>query len=319
MRTALRFGAASQTEINQGYRDLIHLLVGLDRHTEIHVANSMWARTGFAPLPAFVDAARSYFDAEVRSLDFAAPGSVATINGWVSEKTRGRIPRLLESLAADEVLFLVNAIYFKGVWRLKFDKARTTPEGFHGADGVTRQVPMMRHGVQNIRFAEAPDLVAVDLLYGNGTFAMTVLLPRPPQTPAGLVRRLDPSAWTALTEQFAEREIGLSLPRFRLDYSRSLRDDLSALGMEIAFDDQRADLSGIADPSFGRLVLTRVIQKTFVEVNEEGTEAAAATGTGVGVVSAPPVVLVNRPFLFAIRERLTGTILFLGVVNVLGD
>ncbi|MBA3522815.1 MAG: serpin family protein [Gemmatimonadales bacterium] len=320
MRAALRLDGMTELEINEGYRDLIALLGGLDSRTETRIANSMWGHEGLALEPPFTEAGRSFFDAEISTLDFGDPASVETINDWVSGKTNGRIPQLLEQIADGEILFLINAIYFKGKWRAAFDSGDTQDGAFHGADGRDRTALMMRQDAP-LHYDETPEYQAVELLYGNGAFAMTVLLPAPGLTPAGVLAGLDPAAWSALTERFREAEVHLTLPRFRLEYARSLGNDLSALGMAIAFDEGRADFYRIADVRPDRLYITRVDQKTFVEVNEEGTEAAAATAVGIGVTSAPEVVemKVDRPFLFAIRERLSGALIFLGVMNAVGE
>jgi serpin B len=319
IRAALRLEGMAETEINQGYRGLYELLVGLDTRTEMQIANSIWGHHGLPLEPAFIEASRTWFDAEVRVLDFRSPEALSAINGWVSGKTNGRIPRLLDQLSPQEVLFLVNAIYFKGKWRQAFDARETRQGPFHGADGRDRSAPLMRLR-EDLRYHETEDYHAVDLLYGNGAFAMTVLLPRAGRTPAGLLAELNPERWRALTEQFQEREVTLTLPKFRLEYGRTLKDDLAAMGMDIAFG-AGADLYRIADVRPDRLFLTRVDQKTFVEVNEEGTEAAAATGVGVGVTSAPvPVEMtVDRPFVFAIRERFSGAVVFLGAINAIGE
>jgi serpin B len=173
---------------------------------------------------------------------------------------------------------------------------------------------------EDLRYHQTEDYQAVDLLYGNGAFAMTVLLPKAGRTPAELLAGLDPESWRALAERFNESEVALTFPRFRLEYGRKLKEDLVALGMEMAFG-VGADFYRIADVRPDRLYLTRVDQKTFVEVNEEGTEAAAATGVGVGVTSVPELVemTVDRPFVFAIRERFSGAVVFLGVMNAIGD
>jgi serine protease inhibitor len=320
MRATLRLAGMTEAEINQGYRDLIELLGGLDTETEMRIANSIWGREGFPIEPAFTEAGRSFFDAEVASLDFGSAGAVQTINDWVSRKTNDRIPRLLDQIGADEVLFLINAIYFKGKWRQAFDSKDTRSGPFHAADGRDRSAFLMRQE-ETLRYDETDDYQAVDLLYGNGAFAMTVLLPKPGRTPAALLAGLDPVAWRALADRFHTVAVDLTLPRFRMEYSRKLNDDLVSLGMGVAFDRGRADFYRIADVRPERLYLTRVEQKTFVEVNEEGTEAAAATSVGVGVTSAPLVVemTVDRPFVFAIRERLSGTVVFLGVMNAVGE
>ena len=172
-----------------------------------------------------------------------------------------------------------------------------------------------------LQYAETEDYQAVDLLYGNGTIAMTVLLPKPGRTPTDVLADLDPAAWRVLAERFQDTRVNLTFPRFRLEYTRQLNDDLKALGMAVAFDPSRADFSRIAND--GGLYISRVKQKSFVEVNEEGTEAAAATVVGFGIVCVcpPPVVemKVDRPFVFAIRERLSGSVVFLGMMNSVGE
>jgi serpin B len=319
LQTALRLAGMTEAAINQGYRDLLGLLVGLDSRTELRIANSIWGHSTLPIEPAFSEAGRAFFDAEVSALDFGSPAALTAINGWVSEKTAGRIPKLLDQLSRDEVLFLINAIYFKGTWRKAFDPKDTRDALFRGADGRERSARLMWQR-EELRYDETEDYQAVDLLYGNGAFAMTVLLPKPDRTPVQLLAGLDPARWGALAGRFTELEVALTLPRFRLEYARKLKEDLKALGMGIAFSSE-ADFSRIADVRPDRLFLTRVDQKTFVEVNEEGTEAAAATVVGVGVTSAPQVVemRVDRPFVFAIRERLSGAVLFLGVMNAIGD
>jgi serine protease inhibitor len=320
MQSALRLSGMTEPEINQGYRDLIALLGELDSRTEMKIANSMWGREGFSIEPGFIDAGKTFFDAEVRTLDFASSSAVATINDWVGGKTNGRIPKLLDQISDDEILFLINAIYFKGKWREAFDPKDTQNGPFQAADGRARTAPLMSQ-TDTLRYDETADYQAVDLLYGNGAFAMTVLLPQPGRVPADVLAALVPSAWQELAGRFRDANVHLTLPRFTLEYNRRLNDDLTALGMGIAFDDSRADFYRIADVRPARLYLSRVEQKTFVEVNEEGTEAAAATAVGVSVTSAPQVfeMRVDRPFVFAIRERLSGTVVFLGVMNAMGE
>ena len=319
MRAGLGLGALSEAEINAGFRGLIDLLRGLDGGVEMLVANSMWARTGLGLAPAFTAAGGDFFDAEIRTLDFGTPEAVETINGWVAGRTNDRIRRLLDHIAQDEVLFLVNAIYFKGRWRETFDPDDTVVGPFYGADGRERSASLMRQEA-TLRYRETERYQAAELLYGNGAFAMTVVLPRAGGTPGELVASLDPGSWRELVAGLHEETVQLTLPRFRLDYSRSLGNDLTALGMGIAFDATRADFSRVTTSGDG-LFITRVEQKTFVEVNEEGTEAAAATAVAVGVTSAPQVyrMTVDRPFLFAIRERFSGAIVFVGVMNAVGD
>jgi serpin B len=319
MRAALRLDGMQEADIDQGYRALMALLRGLDSRTEMRVANSIWGHSTLPLEAAFTEAGRTFFEAEVATLDFGSPEALTAINGWVDRATSGRIPRLLEEVSPQEVLFLINAIYFKGKWRTAFDVRDTRAAPFRGADG-REQVAQLMALKDELRYDETEAYQAVDLLYGNGAFAMTVLLPKAGWSPAQLLAALDPESWSALASRFEERDVALLLPRFRVEYGRKLKEDLAALGMGIAFD-ASADFSRIADVAPDRLYITRVDQKTFVEVNEEGTEAAAATAVGVGRTSAPvPVEMrVDRPFAFAIRERLSGAVLFLGVMNVVGE
>ena len=319
MRAALRLDGMQEADIDQGYRALLALLRGLDSRTEMRVANSLWGHSTLPLEAAFTEAGRTFFEAEVATLDFGSPEALTAINGWVDRATSGRIPRLLEEVSPQEVLFLINAIYFKGKWRTAFDVRDTRAAPFRGADGRERVAQLMALK-DELRYDETEAYQAVDLLYGNGAFAMTVLLPKAGRSPAQLLAALDPESWSALASRFEERDVALLLPRFRVEYGRKLKEDLAALGMGIAFD-ASADFSRIADVAPDRLYITRVDQKTFVEVNEEGTEAAAATAVGVGRTSAPvPVEMrVDRPFAFAIRERLSGAVLFLGVMNVVGE
>ena len=312
MRVALRLADVPLDEINQGYRSLIDLLQGLDASSRFQIANSIWAHSGIPFLPAFLTAGRTHFDAEVRSVDFGAPATLGAINDWVSATTNGKIPSILDDVAVDEVMFLINAIYFKGSWRAAFDPRQTQNAPFHAADGSTQSVRTMRLEPDLQRYASTRDFEMVELLYGNGAFAMDIVLPRADRSLADVTDDLDANRWAEWVGDLHDREIGLALPKFTLEYQRLLKDDLAALGMRIAFDPARADFSGMADVAPERLYITKVIHKTFVDVNEEGTEAAAATSVGVGVTSAPQTMQIDRPFLFVIRERLTGAILFLG-------
>lgn len=316
MRVALRAGEAPLSDLNSAYRDLLQLYTTLDRTTELVVANGVWVDQGFPVRPEFLATVRTWFAAEATTLDLQGPDALGAINGWVKERTRNRIPKLLEKIDADEIAFLVNAVYFKGRWRIPFDPKRTSPREFRSARGESQSVPTMWLEDQ-IRYAQRDGFQAADLLYGNGAYAMTILLPEVGSTPGAVLATLTPASWRELDAAFHEAKIVLTLPKFTFDYRRSLVDDLKAMGMRIAFDAGQADFYGIADVRPERLYLTQVLQKAFVEVNEEGTEAAATTAVGVGVTSAPPSMTVDRPFLFVIRERLTGNILFIGQVNEL--
>jgi serpin B len=312
MHNALRLGDASRTEVNEGYESLIALLRGLDKSTDFRIANSIWYEQTFPFNDSFLGDSKSFFDAEVKGLDFKNPSSLATINSWVNQSTAGKIPAILDAIDPDEKMFLINAIYFKGSWEQQFDKSKTTDATFFALDKTTPSIPLMHQTDATLRIARASNYSAVDLLYGNSAFAMTVVLPNAGIDINAFAESLTGDSWKTLEESFVEQKSDLFLPRFKLTWNRTLNPDLKALGMGIAFSDA-ADFTGMS-PLGHRLAITNVIQKTFVDVNEEGTEAAAATSVGVGVTSLPPSIRVDRPFVFLIRERFSGTILFMGKI-----
>lgn len=313
MRTVLGFGALPQEEINAGYKGLIALLADLDRTSDMRVANSIWAREGVPFVPAFLSAGRDWFDAEVQSVDFNNPATLVLVNDWVKAKTGGKIPKLLDSFDPGIVMTLINAIYFKGSWREPFDSKHTSPGTFRGTQG-NQSVPMMRR-TGGFFLAGHPDHQAVELLYGNGAFAMTLLVPREGKTVPEVAAGLTPATWGSLVGGMREEyRAELVMPKFRLDHSRALRSDLEALGMSDAFADHLADFSRLVNPP-PSLAISSVLQKTFLDINEQGTTAAAATAVNIVETSAPEPVIIDRPFLLVLRERLSGTILFIGQIT----
>jgi len=291
---------------------LVDLVRGLDPTTTFQIANSIWYRNTFSFRQTFLDTTKKYFDAQVQGLNFAdATGSLATINAWVGANTGGKIPKILDEVTPDEVMFLINAIYFKGTWQMKFDPASTSPDRFVTAEGTIQTVPFMNRP-QHLKpmflvGATQQQLSIVELPYGNGDFAMDIVLPPPNASVDSIAAALTPGLWDALVATLKEVDYAFAMPKFTLTYERTLTEDLSALGMGVAFTDQ-ANFSGM---STAGLKLALVKKQTFVQVNEAGTEAGASTVTGVVPVSLTEV-RVNRPFIFVIRERRTGTIVFMG-------
>ncbi|CAN5324049.1 serpin family protein [soil metagenome] len=314
MRGTLGFEGLTQHEVNASYRGLIDLLRGLDPQVEMLIGNSIWYRDPFPFHQAFFDTTSAYFDARVAGLDFTDPASVNVINDWVKESTDGKIESVLDRIEPDDVMYLINAIYFKGDWTRQFDKQDTRDAPFYDGEGeqVVATIPMM-HRRGPLLHARGPNFQAADLPYGNTAFSMMVILPDIGVPVDDVIASLDPQRWRDLTEDFSEANLEIYLPKFRLEYAKNLNDVLIALGMGPAFDPRVADFNGMS-PLGDALYISRVFQQTYVYVNEAGTEAAAATSVGVGVVSLPPIFRVDRPFIFAIRERFSGTILFIGTV-----
>ena len=318
MRATLGVGSADLQQINAGYKGLIELLRGLDPSTTFQLANSIWYRNEFPVRQTFIDAVKAAFSAEVRGLNFSDPNSLSVINGWVNSNTQGKIPTILDAIAPDEVMYLMNVIYFKGSWRTRFDPAITRPGTFRASGGVTQTVSMMHRdptpGVLN-RVFSFPHLYTAELGYGNDAFGMTILLPERGANVDSVAAALTTSQWneiTAMLDGSMGTVLGVTFPKFSLSYERTLNEDLKALGMGIAFGGG-ADFSGLSSVP---VYISSVKQKTFVDVNEAGTEAAAVTNVALAA-STPPSLDVDRPFIFVIRDRLSGTILFMGKMNTI--
>jgi len=319
MKQTLELAGLTEEEINKSYESLIELLRGLDPEVIFQIANSIWYRQGFAAKQAFLDVCQSYFDAEVAELDFSDPAAVDTINNWVDENTNGKIEEIVDSpIDPLTVMFLINAIYFKGTWKYEFDEQNTQSAPFYLPDESDVQCQMMEQKAE-FDYYQNDDFQAIDLPYGNGKYSMTVLLPTQDKDIDELISELNDGNWNEWTGNLAEEEVKLYLPKFTLEYELELNDVLKALGMEVAFDDVEADFGRMYDTDQveENLYIAKVKHKTFVEVNEEGTEAAAVTSVEMRFESVGPsgtIMRVNRPFIFAIRENHSGSILFAGKI-----
>ena len=314
MVKALELQGMDIAQVNQQSLELLKLLKNPDPKVQLAVANSVWARQGVKFRPEFLKAVIEFYQAQAETLDFRSPGAAATINAWVNEKTRGKIPTIVEPpIPRDMVLYLINAVYFKGAWTTAFDKKLTEQRTFTPAGGAPGKRPLMKqHGW--LPYLETEDFQSVSLPYGSSRrLSMYVFLPK--KDLKSFLAKLDGGSWEQWMRKYASTEGTLLLPRFKMKYEKQLRDALTQLGMGVAFQDS-ADLGGIGP----NLAISEVKHKTYVDVNEEGTEAAAVTSVGVRATAVPvkPVTFymeVNRPFFFAIRDNQSGEVLFLGVVQ----
>jgi serpin B len=317
MQRALGVSGRAPEEVNESHRLLAHRLASADGGVTFGNANAIFYDRGLTFERAFFDTTRKYFDATVEGLNFEdESAALARVNGWARDRTAGRIERVLDEVrAGDQAMFLLNALYFKGDWTWPFVTATTGRAPFRRADGGSQTVDMMSHRA-NYPHWRAADLEAVELPYASGRFAMTVLLPGRGRTLDQLVESLTPARWQQVVDSLRPGDTQLFLPRFSLTYEDEWKDVLSAMGMGVAFAPGQADFTRMS-PAGRRLYLEFVKQKAFVAVNEKGTEAGAVTAVGVGVVSAPPELRVDRAFAFAIRERTTGALLFVGKVTAI--
>ena len=315
MVNALGLNDLSVDDINQVYLDLVTALKKADANVVLNVANSIWIRKNFPVLDPFIAANQKYYDARVESLDFNA-AALNTINSWVNEKTNTKIPKILDKISAEEVMFLINAIYFNGKWQIQFEKSQTQNGTFTLATGGSVNVPLMKVK-EKFGYSEQTGYEALKMPYGRGKFSMLVLLPDVGKTPDQIIEQITPSTWETLkTSLNSPLKVDVWMPRFKFTWESELKEILSSLGMAVAFSKEEANFTKIN--SDGHLFITKVKHKTFIDVNEEGTEAAAATSVGIGFTSAGPggpEFHAIRPFLFFITEEDTGTILFVGKVE----
>jgi len=310
MRNTLELGSLTSAEINESYKSLMILLPSLDPEIQFHIANSIWYRLGFIVEQDFINLNQTYFNAEVRSLDFSLPASVDIINNWVEQNTFGKIDQIIDSINPQTVMFLINCIYFKGTWTTSFDPELTTEDWFYKQDGSQILCSLMEQK-GNFQYLDTPQFQAIDLPYGDGLFSMTIILPGAETSIDALIQAFTPDNWAQWLTQFSETQISLFLPRLKLEYKIKLNDALTALGMGIAFSGQ-ADFSGINKN--GGLYINKVYHKTFLELDEQGTEAAAVTVVEIWETSAGPVMRADHPFIFVIREKYSDTILFMGKI-----
>jgi serpin B len=319
MKQTLELAGLAEQEINKSYESLIHLLRGLDPEVIFQIANSIWYKQGFPVKQSFLDTCQQYFDAVVEGLDFSDPSAVDTINAWVDESTNGKIEEIVDPpIDPLTVMFLINAIYFKGTWKYEFDEQDTRSETFYLLDGSEVQCQMMRQEA-TLAYYKNADFQAVDLPYGNGKYSMTVLLPAQDKNIDDLIAELNDSNWNGWMANLVERDLALYLPKFTLEYDLLMNDVLKAMGMEVAFSRSQANFGRMynADQVEGNVYIGKVKHKTFVEVNEEGTEAAAVTSVEIMVESVGPSLTTMRvdwPFIFVIRENHSGSILFAGKI-----
>jgi serpin B len=286
----------------------------------LQAANSLWCGKQWPPSAEYVAGVREHYDAEVTMLDFREPEAVVRINSWVSEKTCGKIGSIVDSLDPLSSLVAINAIYFKGFWAKPFERALTREESFHTSDGRRLKLPFMG---QNGSYAydESSKVQVMRLPYKTSRLAMYLFLPAKRSSLEEFQRNLHSAAWDQWMRRLQRVPGHIRLPRFKLTYHAILNSALSKLGMGIAFDPVRARFDAIHPPP-PEIWIDRVVHRALVEVNEEGTEATAATAIlmdAAAAMNSRPVrtfeMIVDRPFFFAVRDDLTNTILFMGSVE----
>lgn len=304
----------SEDEFNKTISSLINALLRSDPKLIMKIANSIWIREEFFVENEYKNVNQKYFNASIRNMNFSDGNAAQIINQWVSSNTKGYIDKIIESIPSHMVMYLINAVYFEGKWKHSFDKDKTYDGVFYLPDGSHKMCKMMKQP-SSFKVSESNSFIAVDLPYGNSSFSMTLILPHENTDINTLIGSIDYNTWNDLMNNFSEREIVFSMPKFKFSYEAAdMKIVLSNLGMGICFEPYIADFTRIN--SLGGLFIDDVKHKAFIEVDEEGTKAAAATSVGIGIDSTPPAVILNRPFLFFIRESVSNSLLFMGkIVN----
>jgi serine protease inhibitor len=305
-------------ELNQANASLMNLLHSSSEQVQLNVANSIWLNENYHFQTQFAQNNKDYYNAEIQEIDIYDSGSPKMINNWVKEKTNGKIEEIVESpLDPDLVTVLINAIYFKGDWKYEFDKSQTEDRSFFLADGTNKDIPLMTLN-KKLGYMENENLQAVSLPYGDkGEMSMRVFLPKENMSIEEFKVMLTYENWQKWTSEFQEREGTVLLPKFQLEYEASLKETLQKLGMATAFK-KGANFRKMIQEN-DPLWISTVKQKTYLDVNEKGTEAAAATSVEIVTeafnMDGPFHMEVNRPFIIAITENKLDTILFLGAIN----
>lgn len=306
--------------LNKASRDWAALLSRTGEKTTLAIANSIWFDKGYSPSRSFLQRNRDFFGADARSLDFRDKSAPGVINGWVKKATRSTIEKIIESIRRDEVMFLVNAVYFKSDWQVPFEKNETRREVFH-APGKDVEVEFM-HRTGRMTLMSGNGAAGVALPYDDGQFGFFALLPEGPASPREWLAKQDKATLFDDIAGMMAQKIGfaveLSLPKFESSYEDTLEDELARLGMGIAFDPGRADFSGMSEQHAKDLFIGTVRHKTFVRVDEKGTEAAAVTSVGMRLTSMPIVdrkLVFDRPFVYGIMDMKAGLPLFVGIME----
>jgi len=309
MQKTLELEGMDLQEVNEAYKNLINLLINLDSQVVLQLANSIWYRHDLYVESEFINLNRDYFNAEVTALDFSSPDAVDIINGWVNTHTNGKIKKIVKPIDLQiGLMFLINAIYFKGNWTYKFDSENIVDGIFYLQDGTQKTVKMMNQEREFSYFSHN-EFQAIDLPYHTGNFSMTVILPKRDYTIDEIIAGINNETWNTWMNNFSSTEMSFSMPKFKYEYEINLNEILKTLGMDIAFSGE-ADFTGMSPGLF----IGKVLHKSFIEVNEEGTEAAAATVVRMDRAMGESMI-VNRPFLFVVRESISGTILFMGKIT----
>jgi serine protease inhibitor len=317
MEKAMKLNGLTTEQINSSYKMLINALQSLDEKVVFEIANAIFYADGFSVKPDFLNINKTVYNAEVEKLNFNSSAAVDKINDWVANKTNDKITKIIESLSPDDRMVLLNAIYFNGIWKNKFDEKGTHLLNFTKNNGSNMEVPMMKKE-EKLDYSANSLFNAIKMPYGKGQYNMIVMLPVTGKNSQDVIDALSANNWNNWMKSFETKDpVVVTMPRFKFAFETKLNSVLAEMGMVKAFQPNIADFSKISNED---LYISSAIHKSFIDVNENGTEAAAVTSITFTTTSAgnePPKTYftVNKPFVFAITEKDTDAILFIGEVN----
>lgn len=311
--TALGFSSGTE-DINQYCKKLMKELPSQDNTTTIDIANCVEVNKGHTLKEEYKKTVESCYNALVENRDFRDSGFKDYLNGWIKKRTGGMIPQLFEEINTEAASYIVNALYFKGIWANKFDKSNTAKANFTKADGSKTKVDMM-YQTEEFKYTETEQFQALNLNYGNGAYAMQILLPVGEYSVNEVIEAMKEQSWNELTSGMYSREVSVYMPKFTIEYGGEMNGMLNNLGIKTMFT-LNAEFPNFCNTD---VFVSKVIQKAKIEVDEEGTKAAAATGAEMMDASAGPSNTItfraDHPFIFVITEHSTGTIVFMGVYD----
>jgi len=313
MAKALQYNDLTLEDVNKGNNILNRKIQTTSSGVTVDIANSLWGKKSFTFPEKFIQDNKNYYGADLTLLDFGAPSSLTTINNWVSDNTNKKIEKILDKIDPATFLVLINAIYFKGTWTDEFKKDLTKEEKFTSLNNKEKNVPMMQRYGEYRYFEDSGSFQAIRLPYGEKEeVSMYVFLPAKESNLTEFHKKLNSENWDKWMSSFSKTDGNIKMPRFKTEYDISLNDSLKALGMESAF------LETANFDKLGGGFISEVKHKTFVDVNEEGTEAAAVTAVVMNEMAMMPTkefnMTVDRPFMFAIVDETTKSILFMGSI-----
>jgi serine protease inhibitor len=317
MEKAMKLNGLTTDQINNSYKMLIAGLQSLDKDVVFEIANAIYYADGFSVKPDFLNINKTVYDAKVEKLNFGSPSAVKTINSWVAEKTHNKISKIIEQLNPLDRMVLLNAIYFNGIWTNKFDQKGTHLLNFTKTNGSNLEVPMMKKE-EKLDYSTNSLFSAIKMPYGKGQYNMIVMLPAEGKNSHDLINSLSATNWNNWMKGFeVKNPVVVTMPRFKFSFETKLNSVLTEMGMIKAFEPNVADFSKI---SAENLFISSAVHKSFIDVNENGTEAAAVTSitfsnTSIGNEPPKTYFTVNKPFVFAITEKDTDAILFMGEVQ----